>query len=189
MSSEEQTPRPTIDQRSPTPTLFLAACHFRSHSLIPHPLLVFNPGLHLFPPSFRHTLPDIQRHCDTSLPFTHIARRHEVDNLAHVRRRRPVCIGTRSRHIAQPTCWNVVNEVEQSIHRHGTVAFVPKHHVASTDVEQGFYNAGQDELIEPALTGFSYSFTADGFYEEAYYRAISNRTFSTFRYLRMRSQD
>ena len=31
-------------------------------------------------------------------------------------------------------------------------------------------------MFEPSHTGFSYSFTADGFYEEAYYRAISNRT-------------
>ncbi|KAF2155036.1 ROT1-like protein [Myriangium duriaei CBS 260.36] len=40
----------------------------------------------------------------------------------------------------------------------------------------GFYNPQKDEFIEPARTGFSYSFTADGFYEEAYYRAISNPT-------------
>ena len=31
-------------------------------------------------------------------------------------------------------------------------------------------------MFEPDLTGFSYSFTDDGHYEEAYYRAISNRT-------------
>ncbi len=30
-------------------------------------------------------------------------------------------------------------------------------------------------MFEPPLTGFSYSFTADGHYEEAYYRAIPNR--------------
>lgn len=30
-------------------------------------------------------------------------------------------------------------------------------------------------MIEPALTGFSYSFTDDGRFEEAYYRAVSNR--------------
>ena len=30
-------------------------------------------------------------------------------------------------------------------------------------------------MFEPTLTGFSYSFTDDGHYEEAYYRAISNR--------------
>ena len=30
-------------------------------------------------------------------------------------------------------------------------------------------------MIEPPLTGISYSFTDDGFFEEAYYRAISNR--------------
>lgn len=40
----------------------------------------------------------------------------------------------------------------------------------------GFYNPVNDSFIEPSLTGISYSFTADGFYEEAYYRTISNRT-------------
>lgn len=30
-------------------------------------------------------------------------------------------------------------------------------------------------MLEPDLTGFSYSFTDDGHFEEAYYRAISNR--------------
>ncbi|KAI9746213.1 MAG: Reversal of tor2 lethality [Claussenomyces sp. TS43310] len=40
----------------------------------------------------------------------------------------------------------------------------------------GFYNPVNDSFIEPAMTGISYSFTADGFYEEAYYRAISNPT-------------
>jgi hypothetical protein len=29
-------------------------------------------------------------------------------------------------------------------------------------------------LIEPERTGISYSFTTDGFFEEAYYRAIAN---------------
>lgn len=32
-----------------------------------------------------------------------------------------------------------------------------------------------DSFIEPRRTGISYSFTSDGYYEEAYYRAISNR--------------
>ena len=40
---------------------------------------------------------------------------------------------------------------------------------------QGFYNPVADRLIEPELTGISYSFTIDGHYEEAYYRAIPNR--------------
>ncbi|KAI9711163.1 MAG: Reversal of tor2 lethality [Chrysothrix sp. TS-e1954] len=40
----------------------------------------------------------------------------------------------------------------------------------------GFYDPVSEKLIEPALTGISYSFTKDGFYEEAYYRAISNPT-------------
>ncbi|TVY90352.1 Protein rot1 [Lachnellula willkommii] len=40
----------------------------------------------------------------------------------------------------------------------------------------GFYNPVNDSFIEPSHTGISYSFTADGFYEEAYYRAVSNPT-------------
>lgn len=39
---------------------------------------------------------------------------------------------------------------------------------------QGFYDALNDKLIEPERTGISYSFTADGWYEEAYFRAIAN---------------
>lgn len=41
---------------------------------------------------------------------------------------------------------------------------------------QSFYDPVNDNLIEPELAGISYSFTSDGYYEEAYYRAISNRT-------------
>jgi hypothetical protein len=41
---------------------------------------------------------------------------------------------------------------------------------------QGFYDPINERLIEPKHTGISYSFTADGFYEAAYYRAIANRT-------------
>ncbi|KAH8804964.1 chaperone for protein-folding within the ER, fungal-domain-containing protein [Xylogone sp. PMI_703] len=40
----------------------------------------------------------------------------------------------------------------------------------------GFYNPVNDSFIEPSHTGISYSFTADGFYEEAYYRAVANPT-------------
>lgn len=40
---------------------------------------------------------------------------------------------------------------------------------------QAFYDPIKDRLKEPSLTGISYSFTADGFYEEAYFRAVSNR--------------
>ncbi|KAI9865129.1 MAG: Reversal of tor2 lethality [Trichoglossum hirsutum] len=39
-----------------------------------------------------------------------------------------------------------------------------------------FYDPVHERFIEPSLTGISYSFTEDGFYEEAYYRAISNPT-------------
>jgi hypothetical protein len=41
---------------------------------------------------------------------------------------------------------------------------------------KGFYDPVNDTMFEPELTGFSYSFTSDGYYEEAYYRAIANRT-------------
>ena len=40
---------------------------------------------------------------------------------------------------------------------------------------QGFYDPVNERIFEPVLTGFSYSFTDDGHYEEAYYRAVSNR--------------
>ncbi|PGG98026.1 hypothetical protein AJ80_09595 [Polytolypa hystricis UAMH7299] len=39
-----------------------------------------------------------------------------------------------------------------------------------------FYDPINDKFTEPSHTGISYSFTADGFYESAYYRAISNPT-------------
>ncbi|CAF9913645.1 MAG: Reversal of tor2 lethality [Heterodermia speciosa] len=38
----------------------------------------------------------------------------------------------------------------------------------------GFYDPVNDKFFEPQLTGQSYSFTSDGHYEVAYYRAISN---------------
>ncbi|KAJ5756969.1 uncharacterized protein N7511_007151 [Penicillium nucicola] len=38
----------------------------------------------------------------------------------------------------------------------------------------GFYDPLKDKLLEPNLTGVSYSFDDQGHYEEAYYRAISN---------------
>lgn len=38
----------------------------------------------------------------------------------------------------------------------------------------GFYDPADELLIEPALPGISYSFTADGHYEEALYRITSN---------------
>ncbi|EMC93268.1 hypothetical protein BAUCODRAFT_36940 [Baudoinia panamericana UAMH 10762] len=38
----------------------------------------------------------------------------------------------------------------------------------------GFYDPINERLIEPSRTGISYSFTQDGWYEEAYYRAIAN---------------
>ncbi|KAF2433488.1 hypothetical protein EJ08DRAFT_647185 [Tothia fuscella] len=38
----------------------------------------------------------------------------------------------------------------------------------------GFYDPTKDRLNEPLHPGISYSFTVDGFYESAYYRAIAN---------------
>ncbi|KAL8709303.1 MAG: hypothetical protein Q9220_005896 [cf. Caloplaca sp. 1 TL-2023] len=38
----------------------------------------------------------------------------------------------------------------------------------------GFYDPVNEKMFEPSLTGFSYSFTDDGYYEVAYYRAGSN---------------
>ncbi|BDD56192.1 Reversal of tor2 lethality [Monascus purpureus] len=40
----------------------------------------------------------------------------------------------------------------------------------------GFYNPVNDSFFEPKHTGFSYSFTSDGHFEEAYYRALANPT-------------
>ncbi|KAB8234134.1 Reversal of tor2 lethality [Aspergillus alliaceus] len=37
-----------------------------------------------------------------------------------------------------------------------------------------FYDPINDKFLEPKLTGISYSFTEDGHYEEAYYRAVAN---------------
>lgn len=41
---------------------------------------------------------------------------------------------------------------------------------------QGFYDPVNDHFTEPKFTGISYSFSADGFFEESYYRAVANRT-------------
>ncbi|KAF2763131.1 hypothetical protein EJ05DRAFT_27094 [Pseudovirgaria hyperparasitica] len=38
----------------------------------------------------------------------------------------------------------------------------------------GFYDPVNEKLTEPSHTGISYSFTEDGFYEVAFYRAIAN---------------
>ncbi|KAK7539715.1 chaperone for protein-folding within the ER, fungal-domain-containing protein [Phyllosticta citribraziliensis] len=38
----------------------------------------------------------------------------------------------------------------------------------------GFYNPVKDTIIEPALPGISYSFTSDGHFESALYRAVAN---------------
>lgn len=44
-----------------------------------------------------------------------------------------------------------------------------------TDLWQGFYDPVNDQFTEPKHTGISYSFSADGHFEEAYYRAVANR--------------
>ncbi|KAI9706962.1 MAG: Reversal of tor2 lethality [Bogoriella megaspora] len=41
---------------------------------------------------------------------------------------------------------------------------------------EGFYDPVKDQFTEPSRTGISYSFTLDGHYEEAYYRAVPNPT-------------
>ena len=61
------------------------------------------------------------------------------------------------------------------------VSFISKLHICAAwkrrliEILQGFYDPVNEKMIEPAHTGISYSFTDDGHYEEAYYRAISNR--------------
>ncbi|KAL4790693.1 protein rot1 [Aspergillus venezuelensis] len=40
----------------------------------------------------------------------------------------------------------------------------------------GFYNPIEDKFIEPKLPGISFSFTEDGYFEEAFYRALANPT-------------
>jgi len=42
---------------------------------------------------------------------------------------------------------------------------------------QGFFDSVEDRLIEPKHPGISYSFTSDGYYEAAYYRALANREY------------
>ena len=42
--------------------------------------------------------------------------------------------------------------------------------------QQGFYDPVNEKFTEPKHPGISYSFTADGYFEEAYYRAVANRT-------------
>lgn len=46
----------------------------------------------------------------------------------------------------------------------------------STLTGSGFYDPVNERFTEPAHTGISYSFTADGHFEEAYYRAVANPT-------------
>ncbi|KZM21052.1 Reversal of tor2 lethality [Ascochyta rabiei] len=46
----------------------------------------------------------------------------------------------------------------------------------STFTGDGFYDPVNDHFTEPKHTGISYSFSADGFFEESYYRAVANPT-------------
>ncbi|KAF1948487.1 hypothetical protein CC80DRAFT_498093 [Byssothecium circinans] len=46
----------------------------------------------------------------------------------------------------------------------------------STFTGSGFYDPAKDEFTEPKHTGISYSFSTDGYFEEAYYRAVANPT-------------
>lgn len=45
------------------------------------------------------------------------------------------------------------------------------------DNGQRFFDPVDDRLLEPKHTGISYSFTENGFYEAAYYRAVANREY------------
>ncbi|KAF1832552.1 hypothetical protein BDW02DRAFT_570941 [Decorospora gaudefroyi] len=44
----------------------------------------------------------------------------------------------------------------------------------STITGPDFYDPVNEKFTEPKHTGISYSFTADGYFEEAYYRAVAN---------------
>ncbi|KAJ4292088.1 Reversal of tor2 lethality [Kalmusia sp. IMI 367209] len=46
----------------------------------------------------------------------------------------------------------------------------------STLTGPGFYDPANEKFTEPKHTGISYSFSADGHFEEAYYRAVANPT-------------
>jgi hypothetical protein len=82
--------------------------------------------------------------------------------------------------------WYMVYEIREGLDRTGMFLFLEQEAIVGNhgfmrticaDTEsQGFYNPVNDSFIEPSHTGISYSFTSDGYYEEAYYRAISNRT-------------
>lgn len=57
----------------------------------------------------------------------------------------------------------------------GPVSTTQNKHTDTKLTGQGFYDPLNDRLIEPDRTGISYSFDADGNYEEAFYRALANR--------------
>lgn len=57
----------------------------------------------------------------------------------------------------------------------GPVSITQNKHTDTKLTGQGFYDPLNDRLIEPDRTGISYSFDADGNYEEAFYRALANR--------------
>jgi hypothetical protein len=46
----------------------------------------------------------------------------------------------------------------------------------STFTGDGFYDPVNDHFTEPKHTGISYSFSANGYFEESYYRAVANPT-------------
>lgn len=81
-------------------------------------------------------------------------------------------------------CRNVVNKIQQNTHRprKSEVSCATRFNSRASAAERnmlteskGFYDPATENMIEPSLTGISYSFTLDGHYEEAYYRAIANR--------------
>lgn len=58
----------------------------------------------------------------------------------------------------------------------GPVSHFPAYHrLKYTNLSQDFYDPVIEDMKEPRLTGTSFSFTDDGYFEEALYLVISNR--------------
>lgn len=103
-----------------------------------------------------------------------IDNHHALTPIALVSRPEPCFVSVGSRCIRSGR--HVDDEVEEGLDGSGMRATRLGRRGRRLTGLQGFYDPVSDRLTEPSLTGISYSFTADGHYEEAYYRAISNRT-------------
>ena len=66
------------------------------------------------------------------------------------------------------------NKSQQDFDRSCMLYTIDSHTTPTDRAPQSFYDPVGDNLIEPSRPGISYSFTSDGYYEESYYRAISN---------------